>query len=242
MKRTRILALLLAVVVMIMMAIVVLPKNTAEEAPAEEKKTVIVAKQLIPVYTVITEEMLETVEYPVSVVPANAITDMEAAVGNTTLSEISAKEILMSNHLLKAEDVSGGLALVLEDGMRAMSVRVDNVTGVSNLLKVGNHIDVIVVLNAPVENDDENNNDSEVVSTMLLQNIEVVALDTLLIGNPVDDEGNPCYTTVTLSVTPQNAVELAYACQEGTVYLIGRPQNDEENIETTSVRVKDIVG
>lgn len=247
MKRTRILALLLAVVVMIMMAIVLLPQST-DEAPQEEaKKTVIVAKQPIPIYTEITAEMLEAVEYPESAVAPNAVLDLESAVGCTTLVEISAQEVLMSNHLLKADDIVGGLALLLEDGMRAMSVRVDDVTGVSNLLKVGNKVDVIVVLDAPKEEDeaddeDDDTQETEVVATMLLENIEIVALNTALIGNPVDDDGYPSYTTVTLAVTPQDAVSLAFACHEGTVYLIERPQNDDTLVDPTAVRVENIVG
>ena len=77
---------------------------------------------------------------------------------------------------------------------------------------------------------------------MLLENIEIVALDTALIGNSVDDDGNPYYTTVTLAVTPQDAVSLALSCYEGTVYLIERPQNDEESVTTSPVRIDDIVG
>lgn len=263
MKRTRILALLLAVVVMIMMAIILLPKDTEKAQTEEPKKAVLVARQTIPAYAEITEDMLELVEYPESAVAPNAVTDLESAVGCRSLVEISAKEVLMSNHLLKQEDIAGGLALLLDDGMRAMSVRVDNVTGVSNLLKVGNKVDVIVVLEVPetalpedeeenaaaepeqtAENpDEEEENDARVVvSKMLLQNIEVVALNTALIGTSLDDDGNPGYTTVTLAVLPQDAVSLALACNEGSVYLIERPQNDDAETETDFIKIEDIVG
>lgn len=247
MKRTRILALLLAVVVMIMMTIVLLPKSTDEKPKEETKKTVIVAKQPIPAYAELTAEMLEKVEYPESAVAPNAVLDLESAIGCTTLVEISAQEILMSNHLLNEGNVVGGLALLLKDGMRAMSVRVDDVTGVSNLLKVGNKVDVIVVLDAPkkeeeADDEEKETTGTEVVATMLLENIEVIALNTALIGNPVDDDGYPNYTTVTLAVTPQDAVSLAFACHEGTVYLIERSQNDDASVETTAVRVETTVG
>ena len=244
MKRTRILALLLAVVVMIMMAIILLPKEQTNEPVEEAKKTVVIAKQTIPAYAEITEDMVETMEYPESAVAPNAVMALEDAIGCRTLVEISAQETLMSNHLLKAEDIAGGLALLLDDGMRAMSVRVDNVTGVSNLLKVGNKVDVIVVLTVPEDEDNENDDfvNDESVAKMLLENIEVVALDTALIGNSLDDDGKPYYTTVTLAVTPQDAVSLALSCYEGTVYLIERPQNDNESVTTSPVRIDDIVG
>ncbi len=244
MKRTRILALLLAVVVMIMMAIILLPKEASNEPVEEAKKTVVVAKQTIPAYAEITEDMVETMEYPQSAVAPNAVLELENAIGCRTLVEISAQELLMSNHLLKAEDITGGLALLLDDGMRAISVSVDSVTGVSNLLKVGNKVDVIVVLNAPNDGNNANNGNAneESVAKMLLENIEVVALDTALIGNSLDDDGNPYYTTVTLAVTPQDAVNLALSCHEGTVYLIERPQNDNESVPTSPVRIDDIVG
>lgn len=264
MKRTRILALLLAAVVMVMMAIILLPKDTEKTQTQEPKKEVIVARQAIPAYAEITEEMLEKTEYPESAVAPNAVTDLSEAVGCRSLVEISAKEVLMSNHLLKQEDIAGGLALLLDDGMRAMSVRVDDVTGISNLLKVGNKVDVIVVLEVPEEslpeeegeenaapepeaipeNPDEEApaNDNVPVSKMILQNIEVVALNTALIGTALDDDGNPGYTTVTLAVLPQDAVSLALACREGSVFLIERPQNDNEEVETTLVKIEDIIG
>ncbi len=244
MKRTRILALLLAVIVMIMMAIILLPKESVNESMEEAKKTVVVAKQTIPAYTEITEDMVETIEYPESAVAPNAVSDLENAIGCSTLVEISAQEVLMSNHLLKAEDIAGGLGLLLDDGMRAMSVSVDSVTGVSNLLKVGNKVDVIVVLNAPENVDNENGDlvNNESVAKILLENIEVVALDTTLIGNPVGDDGEPYYTTVTLAVSPQDALSLALACYEGSVYLIERPQNENESVTTSPVRIENIVG
>ena len=243
MKRTRILALLLAVVVMIMMAIVLLSNESSNKPAEETMKTVVVAKQTIPAYTEITEDMVETIEYPESAVAPNAVLELENAIGCKTLVEISAQEVLMSNHLLKAEDTEGGLALLLDNGMRAMSVSVDSVTGVSNLLKVGNKVDVIVVLNAP-EGDEYTNDGSasyESSAKMLLENIEIVALDTTLTGTPLDSDGNPYYSTVTLAVTPPDAVSLALSCHEGTVYLIERPQNDNESVATSSIRVGNIV-
>ena len=137
----------------------------------------------------------------------------------------------MSNHLLSEGDTAGGLASLLEEGMRAMSVRVDEVSGVSNLLRVGNRVDVITILT---------DGKGDEYSEMLLENIEVVALDTVLVGNPVNDEGLPYYTTVTLSVEPQAAVDLAYACKQGSVYLIGRAQNDEESVRTTQFKIESI--
>ena len=97
MKRTRILALLLAVVVMIMMAIVLLQNESSNNLAEEATKTVVVAKQTIPAYTEITEDMVETIEYPESAVAPNAVLELENAIGCKTLVEISAQEVLMSN-------------------------------------------------------------------------------------------------------------------------------------------------
>lgn len=234
MKRIRILALLIAVAVMIMMAIIFLPKEQTNKPMEEVKKTVVVAKKTIPAYAEITEDMVETMEYPESAVAPNAVLKLENVIGSRTLVEISPQETLMSNHLLKAEDIAGGLSMLLDSGMRAMSVRVDEVSGVSNLLKVGNYVDVIAVAPNPKEN-------NEVVANMLLENIEIVALDTALLGNSLGDDGNPYYKTVTLAVTPQDAVKLALSSHEGTVYLIGRSQNDNDNVKTSPVRISDII-
>lgn len=242
MKRTRILAALFAVLVMIIMAISFLPQEQANEKQ-DVMKTILVAKLEIPAYTILTEEMLDYAEFPENSVPEQAVSSMEDAVGKTTLTAINEKEMLLNSHLLDTGDTAGGLALLLDDGMRAISMKVDAVTGVGNLLKVGNHVDVIVVYEELIErnNINEIRLESRYVSNMLLENIEVAALNTALFGAPLNAEGLPEYETVTLAVLPQDAVRLALAMHEGTVYLVQRPQNDEAYVETKPVRLTDFI-
>lgn len=233
MKRIRILAALLAVIVMIAVAIAILP-GRSDTDKNEEKVSVLVAAAEIPENTVITEQMLEYSEFPKSMVSEDTIKKMEDVVGSVTKNKISPKEILSKNNVLLSGDTSSGLAMLLDKGMRAMSISVDNVSGVSYLLKVGSHVDVILVF-------DDKATGTGYRSKMLLQDIEVAALDYKMTGVPQDEAGVPSYATVTLAVRPQDAVSLALGFNQGTVYLIQRPQSDDIKVSTTPVLIKDLL-
>lgn len=232
MKRTRILAALLAAIVMLIMAIAVLPQQSDSGKEKEKTKKILVATVEIPADTVITEDMLGYAEFSENIIPESAIERVEDAVGNITRNKIVPKEMVTFNDLLVVGDKASGLAMVLGKGMRAISIQVDEVSGTGYLLKVGSHVDVITVLN------DENEG---YYSKMLLQNIEVAALNTALAGAPVDANGVPNYTTVTLAVRPQDAVNLVLAFHEGSVYLIQRPQDDEKKVDTQKMKVRDLL-
>lgn len=248
MKRIRILAALFAVLVMIIMAISFLPQDQGDSKKEETMQTVVVAKTEIPEYTVLTEEMVECMEFSEDQLPEDTIREIKDAVGKTAMTAISPKEMLLKKNLAEKGDTFGGLSMLLGEGMRAMSVKVDDVSGVSRLLRVGNRVDVITVYEEEVDIMalDETNaelilNEGSYVSTMLLQNIEIAALGTALSGVPMDEEGNPAYETVTLAIMPQDAVKLALAMHEGTVYLIQRPQEDKEHVDTVPVRLKNFI-
>lgn len=241
--------LIISVILMGVLAGVILlyPSGETKDKPQvieEEKVAVVVANVDIPENTVITDKMLVYAEMPVSAVHPNAINDINSVVGATALANISSKEVILSNHILSAGQKADGLALILEEGQRAMSISVDATTGVSFLMKVGNHVDLILVSKQLQDKYTENGVDQRRnVSKMLLENIEIVALFQALNDAPVDGNGYYQYSTVTLAVTPEQAVKLALALKEGTIYVVLRPQDDETVIEDNyTVTVKDIIG
>ena len=306
MKKTRMIAILLAVIVMIILAMILLPKTDKDEAEAEPTEKLVTAAVDIPAYTVITEEMLTYEEYPVSKVHPSAEKKAEDVVGATALGNISAQEVILSNHILQAEDVSPQLSLDIEKGMCAATLSVDTVTGISNLLRVGDFVDVVSVSenmntedNAeddtaavketvkeavketvketvngtvnvtvkettkdavkesavePVEDetdsaqtddqpdvDDAEKKQGKYVSTIILQNIKILALDQARISAPLTSDGVYEYSTVTLSVTPADAEKLYLCVNEGTVYLILRGEADDEVIEVSPVRIGQVL-
>lgn len=244
MKKTRMIAILLSVIVMIILAMVLLPQTGSMDAEIEATEKVVVAAKEIPAYSVITAEMLTYEEYPESKVHPSALKTIEDAVGTTALNNISAREVLLSNHILKAEDISPKLSLDIKKGMRAATLRVDSVTGVSNLLRVGDFVDVVAVFeNIRDDSDVVNIKEQlgEYVSVTALQNIEILALDQARVSAPSTAEGVYEYATVTLSVTPKDAEILDLCVNEGAVYLVLRGEDDHEIVAVDPVRVGQLI-
>lgn len=293
MNRFRIIAIAAGALLVIAIAILVFgPSGESSDTPTNrsEPATVVVAVQDIPAYTKITADMVTVKPLAGATAHPNAVTTLDAAVGSWTTADVAAQETLMSNRLTRTEKDSEGtgelsadpgpLALTLDSGQRAMSVKVDDLRGVSNLLRVGNRVDVILVL-------DDQNNDMFTSSQMLLENKEVLALNRRL-GNDDSSQANSAtsssqsnsdssgnsssssndsssssssdsssstssdssssrstasreYATVTLSVTPDEAVKLALSIDQGKIYLVLRPQEDTDIVSPAPIRISELV-
>lgn len=275
MKRFRIIAIVAGALLVLAIALWIplsSGSNTASRPSGDSApKDVVVAVQDIPAYTKITADMVSVKSQPGNAVHANAVTSTEVAVGSWTTADVSAQEVLMTNRLAKGdEDDSkakidpGPLSLTLENGMRAMSVKVDSVTGVSNLLKKGNNVDVILILN-------DKNNDMFTSSQMLLENKEVLAVGKSLnssssqsaqSSSPSSDKSSSSsqseksssssssqsdssaakeYGTVTLAVSPQEAVKLALGFDQGKIYLVLRPQGDADIASPAPIKISELI-
>ena len=110
----------------------------------------------------------------------------------------------------------GPFSLALEDGKRAISVGVDDISGVSGYIVKGDYVDVIATV-IPAEGNTP-------VSTSLVENVLVLQVGTK--QGATDSEGS--YATVTLSVTPQEALKINYAASNGKLRLVLRPILDNK--------------
>ena len=76
----------------------------------------------------------------------------------------------------------------------------------------------------------------------MLQNIKITALDSNLNTDGIKvSDSKVAYMTVTLELSPQDSVKLAYGIKNGSVFLTLRPQGDYEWVETTDIVLDDIV-
>lgn len=259
MKKTRLLAALLALIAILVLALLLLPREEKKiDLPVEETVPVVVAIMDIRAFETITAEMLTVREYPVSVAPQNAYTDPQQVAGARALAEIRALDPILEHHILTVGETPDQLALGIPEGMRAMTVSVDDVSGVSELLRVGDRVDVVVatkdiqqgVLDAVAENRGGDAEQAEIssdrfVGMMLLQDLEVLALNQSLQDAPLASEisGDArYYQTVTLGVAPEDSVKLAWAFNDGRVYLILRAHGEDAAAEVQPYRAWDALG
>lgn len=193
-------------------------QTNANSAP----RMVLVAAQEIPARVTITPQMLARVSRPSSAVDPNAITDPAQAVGALTLITIPAGSGVTSAMVGHPSDV--GLPVRLAPGMRAVSVQIDKVKGVSGLIQPGDRVDVIA--------DPPKASAEPPPASAILRGVRVLAIGDSLeysSATPSPQEANS--TTVTLEVTPKQADLLVMADLNTVLRLALRSPKEPLNSE-----------
>jgi pilus assembly protein CpaB len=151
--------------------------------------------------------MLQTVLYPRDAVPAGAFSSVDSVAGQTTKVFLGAREPVTA---LKLSSRGGGLSMLVRPTMRAASVEVNHVSGVSGFVLPSDRVDVLVTVNP------RGSAGTDAVTRTILQNVEVLAA-----GQKTQQESNKPITVqaVTLLVDPFGAEQLALAMHEGKITL-----------------------
>lgn len=185
---------------------------------------VLVATSEIPARTTITASMLQRVTRPASAIEPDALSDEQKAVGSLSLITIPVGGEVTASKVGHPTDV--GLPVRLRPGMRAVSIAIDRVKGVSGLLQPGDRVDVIAV---PARQ-----NDAPPPAATILRGTRVLAVGNSLEyaqASPSPDQQNS--QTVTLEVTPHQADLLAMADQNTTLRLALRSPREPITSEPT---------
>ncbi len=191
-------------------------QSQASGAPRE----VIVAATEIPARAPITQAMLTTVMRPSSAVDPDAITNPQNLVGSLALITIPAGATITSSKI--GRPATEALPVRLQPGMRAVSIEIDKVKGVSGLLQAGDRVDVISV---PQKNASE-----PPPAATILRGSRVLAIgDTLEYSSATPSPNEANSTTVTLEVTPSQADLLAMADVNTTLRLALRSPREMPN-------------
>ncbi len=136
--------------------------------------------------------------------------------------------------MLAPEGTAAGLSGILEDGKRALTVKVDEVAGVAGFLHPGDHVDVLVDL--PLKSEGE----QEHFSKTILHDITI--LTTGQIWEQKGNEKPMVVNTVTLELTPENAEVLNLASNEGKIRLALRNRNNKTIAQTQGVTTANLIG
>ena len=195
MKRSNRLVLLVGVFLAVIAFVGVLLLSQQQEAPPPEEalQTVVVAAGDIPLGTVMNQEMLTTTDVALTAVLPGAYEDLSQAVGQIARQEVVAGQQITST----VTGSSGGGTTTQIDtpaGFRAMSVMVDQISGVGTLIKPGDWVDMVIRMDVkPVVIGEDGTTATAVdavdgdTSKLLLQGMQV--LGTLLPPPPATAEG-----------------------------------------------------
>jgi pilus assembly protein CpaB len=195
-------------------------QTNANSAPVQ----VIVAAQEIPPRVPITAAMLGRATRPTSAIDPNAMTDPKQVVGALSLITIPAGSSVTSAMIGHPADI--GLPVRMARGMRAVSVQIDKVKGISGLVEPGDRVDVIA--------QPPKANSAPPPASAILRGVRVLAIGDSLENSsatPSPQEANA--TTVTLEVTPKQADLLVMADLNTTLRLALRSPKEPLNSEPT---------
>lgn len=211
------------------------PKQAVKAAPATVK--VVVAAADLAQGSVLAAQSLKTIEWPAKSVPAGAFKTVTPLTGRVLKSDAVSGAVLLDK-MLAPVGTLGGLSAGLENGMRAMTVHVDKVTGVAGFALPGNYVDVLLAGKAEmfklkgVENkgkgkgkaaDDAWLQQKLSFSKVVLEKVLVLAVSQQA-GR--DDRTPKVTDTVTLQVSAEQAVQLDLAASVGKLSLVLRNQSD----------------
>lgn len=197
-------------------------------APSGE---VVVAARNLPLGTVLTAEDVKLVEWPGEAVPEGYSSSVEEVLGRGVITNVALNEPLISSKIA-VKEAGGGLPIVIPEGSRGVSVRVDDVISIAGFTLPGTRVDVLVTL-------DQGGNQDNPVTKIILQNIQVLTSGQVV---EQDVNGEPIQVTViTLLVTPDEAEQLVLAATRGRIQLALRNTLDLDSISTEGARINSLV-
>ena len=214
-------------VVAALLALRYLRERTTPLMASEPKRVnIVLSARSLPVGAVVTERDVKLMAWPGEALPSGYIRSVKDAVGRGVITPVAENEPLLAAKM-STKDAGGGLPIIIRDGMRAVSVRVDEVIGVAGFVLPGTRVDVMLTL-------DKGPNRTQAITKTLLQNVQ-----TLAAGQSVtrDKEGKPqTVTVITVLVSPDDAELLALAAKEGRLQLALRNTLDTLAVSTSGAR------
>jgi pilus assembly protein CpaB len=207
------------------------------QAYTRDLGNVVVAKVEIPLGAKITADHLMLVPIPNGSAPEGAFRKVDEVTGRVAITPIGVRETVTGNKLAP-EGVGGGLSAVIPEGYRAMTVKVDDIVGVSGFVMPGSFVDVVAVI---VPQAAQGGQSSGPISKIVLQQIKVLASGPKL--DSPDNQREPTNAkSVTLQVTPEQAERLSLAANEGKLQLVMRSYTDQEASQTRGVNKESLLG
>ena len=193
----------------------------------------VVATRDLPVGSLLTKDDVKTVSWPARAVVPGSFTSIDPVVNRGLVVQVSENEPITEGKLAAA-GTGAGLPPTIPQGMRAISLKVNEVVGVAGFVVPGTRVDVLVTIR---------NNQSGSLARIVLNNITVLASGTRYDQAKAQKDGQPIPTgVVTVLVTPEDAERLALAGSEGAVTLVLRNPLDAEPVKTNGARLAALMG
>jgi pilus assembly protein CpaB len=196
-------------------------------------KPVVVAATDLDVGAELTREEIRIIDWPANAVPAGAFSDPKDVIGRGIILPVIQNEPILPTKLASPE-AGAGLPPAIPPGLRAVSVRVNEVIGVAGYVLPGTRVDVVATINPSGQSTD-------ITTKVVLTNVQVLASGTKI--DRETDKNKPIpVTVVTLLVDPEEAERLTLASTEGKIQLALRNPLDKATPSTHGIRPAALLG
>ena len=213
---------------------------------------VLIARKDIPIYTPLEENLLERIQVPKKYLQPGALDNYRDAVGQVVSAAIMQNEQILATKLVTyGSEV--GLSSKLAPGFRAVSISVNDVSGVAKLVNPNDFIDLLATFDFGDETQ------SQKYTYTLFENIQVIAVNQDLGGayaalGGKNEEGvvdkligasgiSGQSITYTLAVTPEETQRLVLAQETGSLTVSLRPRGETESkLELQPMTPADLTG
>jgi pilus assembly protein CpaB len=206
-------------------------RTNAGSTANEGLTPVVVAADDIQVGSRLEPHDVKVISLPKSAIPPGAYSSTSRILNppRGVVLPISTGEFILSNKLA-AENAGVGLPSMIPQGMRAVSVRVNDVVSVAGFVQPGTRVDVLAT-------GGEGSNGRQ--TTTVLENVLVLAVGKSLDRNVADAQTAP---VITLAVSPDDAQKLALVSQEGRIQLSLRNPVDTKKGGIAATRSSSLYG
>jgi pilus assembly protein CpaB len=191
----------------------------------------VVAARPLPLGTRLTAPDLKLVAWPAANPLPGGFTKIEDAVDRGLIAAVAENEPLTGNNVASAE-AGAGLPPTIPPGMRAISVRVNEVIGVAGFVVPGTRVDVMAILT-------QNN---QRLARVVVGNVQVLAAGTRYDQEAAREGKAVPSSVVTLMVTPDDAEKIGLASTEGTIMLTLRNPMDTALASSTGTGAASLAG
>ena len=193
------------------------------------RKAVVAAAQM-PVGTLLTPESVKLIDWPASTPLQSGFSTLDDVVNRGLVAAVAENEPLTESKLAP-KGAGAGLPPTITQGMRAISVKVNEVIGVAGFVVPGTHVDVVTIINPG-----NSRNADDTISEVVVSNVQVLSAGTRYDQEEARKDGKAIRSTVvTLMVTPIDAERIALAQSEGELMLTLRHPLDIAPTETPGV-------
>jgi pilus assembly protein CpaB len=213
----------------------------AAAAASVSMTSIVAANGAVPYGTKLEPKNLTLIKVPTASVPEGAFTTIEQVTAHdggapVTLTALSPREPILPTRL-SGPGAKASMAVTIAPGMRAYTIKVNDVAGGGGHVLPGDHVDVILareLANPGVEGAEGN---KLYISSLVLQNVRVLGMN--MVADPASVEKFEPSTT-TLEVSVEDAGKLAVAAEAGKLSLALRRPGSNETVQLRPITAREL--